>query len=105
MYIACPKCDWRHDGLTHWTCTCGHEWDTFATHGVCPNCGKVWTMTRCVGAGYGGCSQWSDHEDWYHDEEAPTIDEYLTKDISLKMSLSVQLTSGFPLQNWLPLPS
>jgi hypothetical protein len=77
MYIACPKCDWRPDADSRWTCTCGHVWNTFETHGVCPACGKVWTVTRCVGGGLGGCGQWSDHEDWYHAEDDPTLDEYL----------------------------
>jgi hypothetical protein len=75
MYVACPKCDWRPDAQSLWQCTCGHQWNTFQTHGVCPACGKVWKMTAC--SRYDGCGQWSDHEDWYHDDAAPTVEEFL----------------------------
>jgi hypothetical protein len=73
MYIACPKCDWRPPPDTRWACSCGHRWNTFATHGVCPACGKVWKVTQC-----GPCGAWSDHEDWYHDDDGGlTVEEYL----------------------------
>jgi hypothetical protein len=75
MVIACPKCDWHPTPDVKWTCSCGHLWHTFATHGVCPACGKVWTTTQCSTA-Y-GCSQWSDHEEWYHDEDGLTVEDYL----------------------------
>jgi predicted amidophosphoribosyltransferase len=73
MYIACPRCDWRPAPNIRWVCTCGHEWHTFDTHGVCPNCGKVWTQTQCM-----VCANWSDHEEWYHEEDNRTIEEFLT---------------------------
>ncbi len=72
MYIACPKCDWRPDAGSRWYCTCGHRWNTFQTHGVCPACGKAWKETACL-----ACTQWSDHEDWYHDDDMPTVEEYI----------------------------
>jgi len=73
MYIACPRCDWRPVGNELWVCTCRHRWHTFNTHGVCPKCGKVWQVTQCM-----ACQQYSDHEDWYHDDDDLTVDEYLT---------------------------
>ncbi len=73
MYIACPRCDWRPTPDVQWACDCGHRWHTFATHGVCPACGKRWTVTQC-----GPCGAWSDHEDWYHDDDGGlTVEEYL----------------------------
>jgi hypothetical protein len=72
MYIACPKCDWRPDASSRWYCTCGHVWNTFETHGVCPACAKAWKETACH-----ACHQWSDHEDWYHDDDGPTVEEYI----------------------------
>jgi hypothetical protein len=75
VYIACPKCDWRPDGSARWVCTCGHVWNTFQTHGVCPGCGKVWTMTAC--SSVQGCGQWSDHEEWYHDDDSPSVEEFI----------------------------
>lgn len=72
MYIACPKCAWRHPGGAFWRCTCGHEWDTFATHGVCPKCATVHRITQCP-----TCFQRSDHEEWYHDDDDLTVEEYL----------------------------
>ncbi|MEP7284453.1 MAG: hypothetical protein ABI947_01635 [Chloroflexota bacterium] len=77
MYIACPKCDWRPDDSSKWECSCGCQWNTFETHGICPKCGQVWMMTQCLSEAYGGCGLWSDHEDWYHDEDAPSVEEYL----------------------------
>jgi hypothetical protein len=72
MYIACPKCDWRPDPDEEWTCTCGHVWHVFATHGICPACGKVWEDTQC-----NACHQWSDHEDWYHEDDDLTVADYI----------------------------
>jgi hypothetical protein len=72
MYIACPKCDWRPDAGDLWLCSCGHEWNTFRTHGVCPACGRAWKETQCL-----ACHRWSDHEDWYHDDEGLTVEEYI----------------------------
>jgi len=72
MYIACPKCDWRPAASDRWQCTCRHRWNTFDTHGVCPACGKNWQDTQCL-----ACHQWSDHEDWYHDDDGLTVEDYL----------------------------
>ena len=74
MYIACPKCDWRPDAACLWQCLCGHCWNTFLTHGVCPACGKAWKQTQCQ-----RCIQWSDHEDWYHDDDGLTVEEYIAQ--------------------------
>jgi hypothetical protein len=75
MYIACPKCDWRPDAGDRWSCSCGHLWNTFQTRGVCPTCGKVWKKTQCNA--WQGCGQWSDHDDWYHDDDGLTVEEYI----------------------------
>lgn len=64
LKIACPKCDWEPDGGSHWSCSCGHKWNTFETYGKCPNCTRVWRDTRCPGPA-GGCGGWSKHVDWY----------------------------------------
>jgi hypothetical protein len=77
MYIACPKCDWRPSGDHRWRCSCGHIWNTFQTHGVCPKCGRRWKTTQCTVPSQGGCRQWSDHEEWYHEDEGLTVEEYL----------------------------
>jgi hypothetical protein len=65
IHIRCPKCKWEPDGKPHWACSCGNVWDTFATAGRCPSCGKIWKDTQCVAASSGGCSAWSPHLDWY----------------------------------------
>ncbi len=75
MYIACPKCDWQPEPNDQWLCTCGHRWNTFETHGVCPACSRVWTETQCHVLD--GCGQWSDHEEWYHDDDDLTVADYL----------------------------
>jgi hypothetical protein len=58
--IRCPKCKWRPQRTSRWGCTCGHEWNTFETHGVCPACAFAWRDTACH-----RCNQWSPHADWY----------------------------------------
>jgi len=75
VYIACPRCDWQPTHSYVWRCSCGHTWHTFDTHGVCPACGRVWTMTQC--SPFIGCGAWSDHEEWYHDDEELTVEEVL----------------------------
>jgi hypothetical protein len=75
MYIACPKCDWHPDAAIVWKCTCGHHWNTFQTHGVCPACGKIWQETQCHPAI--GCGQWSDHEEWYHEDDGLTVEDVI----------------------------
>jgi hypothetical protein len=62
--IRCPKCTWEPDGRPYWQCTCGVNWDSFATGARCPGCGKVWEETQCVRYA-GGCEAWSPHLDWY----------------------------------------
>lgn len=58
--IECPACGWNADGDAHWTCTCGHTWNTFDTKGKCPNCKIQWEETYCP-----ICEEPSPHKDWY----------------------------------------
>lgn len=53
--IRCPLCGWspRKDDL--WSCSCGHEWNTFDTGGVCPACLHQWTSTNASRAPAGRC--------------------------------------------------
>lgn len=37
-HIRCPLCDWSPRKEDKWFCTCGYEWNTFDTRGVCPPC-------------------------------------------------------------------
>jgi hypothetical protein len=62
VIIECPKCQWRPDGGPYWQCTCGTTWNTFATQGICPGCGKRWKDTQCI---QWNCQAWSPHVDWY----------------------------------------
>ena len=73
--IACPKCGWEPDGRPHWSCSCGHHWNTFETAGRCPSCGKHWKNTQCIPFA-GGCSEWSLHLDWYRD-----LDDWLEEEL------------------------
>jgi hypothetical protein len=58
--IRCPRCQWQPGRDDRWSCKCGHSWNTFDTHGVCPACAVAWRETQCL-----RCGQWSPHEDWY----------------------------------------
>ncbi|HYM06363.1 MAG TPA: hypothetical protein VEU11_07350 [Terriglobales bacterium] len=58
--IRCPLCGWTPAKGDLWRCTCGHNWNTFDTGGVCPACLKQWTSTQCL-----ACHGWSAHSDWY----------------------------------------
>ena len=58
--IRCPKCGFEPHKSDRWSCTCLHSWNTFDTGGLCPGCGKQWTMTACL-----RCHEWSPHKDWY----------------------------------------
>ena len=61
--IRCPKCAWRPGRHDRWMCRCGHTWNTFDTHGVCPACRYAWRDTMCL-----RCQQWSPHVAWYASE-------------------------------------
>lgn len=60
--IRCPQCAWRPKAESRWACvrTCGTEWNTFWTAGVCPGCGKAWHVTQCP-----SCNKRSPHKNWY----------------------------------------
>lgn len=61
--IRCPVCEWQPSAHDTWNCNpdgCGHAWNTFDTHGVCPACSREWKVTACL-----KCGVWSPHDDWY----------------------------------------
>src|SRR6266498_6064079 len=45
--IRCPLCGWSPREEDRWSCSCGNEWNTFDTGGVCPTCLHQWTSTQC----------------------------------------------------------
>jgi hypothetical protein len=58
--IRCPLCGWSPRKEDRWACSCGNEWNTFDTGGVCPACLHQWIETQCL-----SCSRWSPHSQWY----------------------------------------
>jgi hypothetical protein len=61
--IYCPKCEWHPTDADRWMCRpgCDTIWNTFLTRGLCPGCGRRWSVTQCH-----RCLAVSLHEDWYH---------------------------------------
>ncbi len=70
--IRCPQCAWRPKPESRWSCTpsCGTEWNTFWTGGVCPGCGHAWEKTQCL-----ACQEISPHRKWYHYPSGASRDE------------------------------
>jgi len=60
--IRCPLCSWSPRKEDKWVCTCGYDWNTFDTGGVCPACLHQWRETQCL-----ACARWSPHSDWYRE--------------------------------------
>ena len=58
--IRWPLCGWSPRKDDQWSCSCGHELNTFDTEGMCPACLQQWTETECL-----SCARWSFHSDWY----------------------------------------
>jgi hypothetical protein len=82
--IFCPKCKWKPRPGSRWICGprlggCGHVWNTFDTHGICPKCNWHWIITACL-----WCKQFSPHEEWYHepggDSEAREEEERVSEE-------------------------
>jgi hypothetical protein len=64
--IRCPRCGWQPAKTDMWMCSpgCGHVWNTFDTHGICPGCDKHWSHTACL-----KCDAWCQHEEWYEQSQ------------------------------------
>jgi Zn-dependent protease len=59
--LECPVCKNAPPLGDLWRCSnCGTGFDTFATHGVCPNCASHFAATRCL-----DCGRMSPIEQWY----------------------------------------
>ena len=59
--IRCPLCRWKPKAKDKWSCSCGFQWHTFETGGVCPGCMTQHTATQCL-----KCDGWSAHSAWYN---------------------------------------
>lgn len=70
LTIKCPKCSWKPDGESNWTCeNCEYEWDVFKTAARCPRCSHQNEKTQCV-VWKGGCDEISMHLEWYEGIDA-----------------------------------
>jgi Zn-dependent protease len=50
--FACPSCKAAPPLGALWKCSqCGSAFDTFETHAVCPKCGALFDVTRCIDCG------------------------------------------------------
>jgi len=50
--FRCPHCQASPPAAPLWKCgRCGNPFDTFQTHGTCPNCGEVFGVTACFSCG------------------------------------------------------
>ena len=61
--IFCPACSYKPRAEDRWACmpSCGTDFHTFWTGGICPGCGYAWTKTQCP-----ACGVLSPHKAWYH---------------------------------------
>jgi Zn-finger nucleic acid-binding protein len=48
---VCPSCKAIVTAKDRWVCTCGREWDAFATEAVCGDCHREWGRIRCPRCG------------------------------------------------------
>ena len=55
-----PNATFSPSDDSHWSCKCGHAWNTFWTAGKCPACGFQWEETICP-----HCGEISDHRARY----------------------------------------
>jgi hypothetical protein len=62
-HIHCPACEYKPKPEDRWACvpSCGTEFHTFWTRGMCPSCNWQWTVTQCP-----ACGVVSPHQAWYH---------------------------------------
>jgi Zn-dependent protease len=58
--FACPRCKAAPPVGDFWRCACGQMFDTFATRGRCPRCGRTFQVTAC-----NNCSQPGPHTAFY----------------------------------------
>lgn len=58
--MRCPACGQAAPIGNYWQCTCGQPFDTFATGGICPRCGRQHHVTSCP-----DCRQPSSLAGWY----------------------------------------
>ena len=65
---------------------CRYHWHTFATHGVCPRCSKMWHDTQCP-----RCKLRSLIDDWYHADESSRLKSLKEKQSEKERELSVLL--------------
>lgn len=50
--VACPQCKAAPPIGNFWKCgKCGQAFDTFQTHGICPDCATEYSVTRCLDCG------------------------------------------------------
>jgi Zn-dependent protease len=47
----CPSCKQSPPAVPLWKCACGTQYDTFATGGACPACGRAFPATQCPRCG------------------------------------------------------
>jgi Zn-dependent protease len=64
--VACPSCGAAPPVGDFWLCPCRKRFDTFATHGVCPHCGRTFGVMAC-----GECQRPSPYEAYYSPTTPP----------------------------------
>ena len=65
--FICPDCKNPPPTGNFWRCgQCRHSFDTFATRGVCPNCGAQFTVTSCP-----ECGNARPINEWEHSGQIP----------------------------------
>ncbi len=74
MQIKCPKCSWKPQDDSLWTCeSCSYEFQIFNKNATCPQCEFEHIDIYCL-EWEGGCGLMSPYLDWFEGIDEKLLD-------------------------------